>query len=130
MEKEIALINELEEKEFSEENLSDTSYEDEDEEKGESACPPLPSDGHINLDLHELEDLPHLPLKRQTTYELITTSSPQDRVRTSNQLALVYLRRIYSQELSDIIRQSEQSVLDLFELISGDILNIHISEIL
>lgn len=121
MEREICLINELEEKEFSEENLSDTSYEEEEEAK-KPACE-IKEEELVNQN-----EKPHLV--RQKTCEMISSSLGKDRVRTSNQLALLHLRNIYSEDIKEIIRQSEESIVELFELISGDILNIEISELI
>ena len=118
MEKEICLINELEEKEFSEENLSDTSYEEEEEAKK----PPC----EVNeQDLTNQNEKP--TLRRQNTAELVASS--RDRVRTSNQLALLHLRHLYTEDIIEIIKQSEESIVELFELISGDCLNIEISTV-
>lgn len=136
MEKEITQINELEEKEFSEENISDTSYEESEEAKKDT-CPPL--EGEAGCEGAEAEekkseenkaDQNERPvLKRQDTLLLITQAKVSDRVRTSNQLALVHLRQIYSPEIKEIIKQSEESILELFELISGDCLNLEISNV-
>lgn len=119
MEREICLINELEEKEFSEENLSDTSYEESEEAK-KPAC---------EIKEEQLTNQNEKPaLIRQKTCEFVANAAGKDRVRTSNQLALLHLRNIYSEDIKEIIRQSEESIVELFELISGDILNIEISK--
>jgi hypothetical protein len=121
MEQEICEINELEEKEFSEENISDTSYEESEEDKKDT-CPTVPE-----IDQADQNEKPKL--RRLDTIHLIEAAKASDRVRTSNQLALVHLRQIYSPEIREIIKQSEQSILELFELISSDCLNIEISNV-
>lgn len=113
MEKEIELINSPDDKEFSEENISDTSYEedieseaDHKEDGAEAAAHPILQSKHSMI---FAEDRCQLPISKEKRL-------------ASNQQALRHLRELFSPELVEIVTKSEQRLLDLFDYISGDIL--------
>jgi hypothetical protein len=122
MEKEIELLASNEDKEYSEENHSDTSYED----SFECELPEVSKGGATPANDPKVED----DAKSHDPSVISNETEAKKRARgdrlTSNQLALLHLRNLYSPEIIEIIKSSEKSILNLFDFISGDILNIPI----
>lgn len=111
MESRLEEVNNELDREFSEENLSDTSDESNQED---SEAQLLPED---------LSKPPEQPvLNRQPTISQEGKVIPKERYLTSNQIALEQIKLLYSPEIQDIINQSETSILKLFDFIAADVI--------
>lgn len=111
MESRLEEVNNELDREFSEENLSDTSDESNQED---SEAQLLPED---------LSKPPEQPvLNRQPTISQEGKVIPKERYLTSNQIALEQIKLLYSPEIQDIINESETSILKLFDFIAADVI--------
>lgn len=111
MESQLEQVNNELDREFSEENLSDTS----DESLNEDSEPQkLPED---------LQEPPEEPtLERQPTIREDGKVIPKQNYLTSNQIALEQIKLLYSPEIQEIINESEASILKLFDFIAADVI--------